>query len=92
MSAISSLFGKQPKDDEQTVLKQQLQEKIKQEFAVANISELVNRLTENCFNNCITTPTGSLDTNDQNCISQCATKYTQAWNIISKTYIQLARH
>ncbi|CAH2355718.1 mitochondrial import inner membrane translocase subunit Tim13p [[Candida] railenensis] len=68
-------------------LKQQIQDQISQELAVANATELVNKITENCFDKCITNPQISLNPQEDGCVNQCLEKYMRSWNVISKSYI-----
>lgn len=68
-------------------LKEKLQNDIAQELAVVQATELVNKLTENCFAKCIQQPQGSVSSVEDVCISQCSEKYMRAWNVISRSYI-----
>lgn len=68
-------------------IKTQLQEQISQELAVANATELVNKITQNCFDKCILHPQDSITAQQNGCINQCLEKYMRSWNVISKTYI-----
>lgn len=68
-------------------IKLQIQELISQELAVANATELVNNITQNCFDKCISQPGASLSNSDEGCLTQCLEKYMRSWNVISKTYI-----
>lgn len=68
-------------------IKTQLQEQISQELAVANATELVNKITQNCFDKCILQPQDQITPQQDGCINQCLEKYMRSWNVISKTYI-----
>lgn len=68
-------------------VKQQLQDQISQELAVANATELVNKITENCFEKCIHQPLGTISPQEDGCVNQCLEKYMRSWNVISKSYI-----
>ncbi|CCC67246.1 hypothetical protein NCAS_0A06880 [Naumovozyma castellii] len=61
-----------------------LKTQIAQELAVANATELVSKLTENCFEKCLTAP---YSTNNEACVDQCLTKYMKSWNAVSKAYV-----
>lgn len=50
----------------------------------------LQRVNENCFHNCITTPGSTMTPADSTCISQCMEKYISLWNSVSKTYISRA--
>ncbi|KAG5418698.1 TIM13 [Candida metapsilosis] len=68
-------------------LKQDIQNQISQELAVANATELVRTITENCFDKCIDTPQAQFDHFQETCIAQCKEKYMRSWNTISRAYI-----
>lgn len=70
-----------------TDVKQQIQSQITQELAVVNATELVNKITENCFDKCIDQPYSSITSQQDQCIDQCLQKYMRSWNLISKTYV-----
>lgn len=68
-------------------LKQQIQDQISQELAVANATELVNKITENCFDKCVINPQSQLTPQEDSCVTQCLEKYMRSWNVVSKSYI-----
>ena len=67
--------------------KKDIQNQITQELAVANATELVSKITENCFEKCISQPATSLNSQEDYCVNQCLEKYMRSWNVISKAYI-----
>lgn len=73
-------------DDSQKI-KSQIQDSIAQELAIANATELVSKITENCFDKCIQQPSTSLNGQEDFCVNQCLEKYMRSWNVISKSYI-----
>jgi import inner membrane translocase subunit TIM13 len=68
-------------------VKKEIQDLIAQELAIANATELVSKITENCFDKCITQPSTSLNGQEDLCVNQCLEKYMRSWNVISKSYI-----
>ena len=72
-------------DSSAAEIKEKWKAQIAQELAVANATELVNKMTENCFEQCLKAPYQSTE---DGCVNQCLEKYMRAWNTISKTYIQ----
>lgn len=70
-----------------TPAKDQLQAQIAQELAIANATELVTKITENCFAKCIDTPQDTITAPQSRCVDQCLEKYMRSWNVISKTYV-----
>lgn len=76
-----------PADAKSQKIKQDIQNQISQELAVANATELVNKITDNCFEKCISQPGSMLSNGEEGCINQCLQKYMRSWNVISKAYI-----
>ncbi|KAJ9571345.1 uncharacterized protein HLK63_H09361 [Nakaseomyces glabratus] len=63
---------------------QAFKQQIAQEIAVANATDLVNKVSENCFEKCLQSP---YKDGNEGCVDQCLAKYMRSWNVISKTYI-----
>ncbi|KAK9321229.1 Tim10/DDP family zinc finger-domain-containing protein [Lipomyces orientalis] len=93
-----SLFGGADKKDATTgtssgdstrvnSIKENLQAQILQEIALTNATELISKISNNCYEKCILTPGSSLSAVDTACLDQCSEKYIQAWNIISRRYL-----
>ncbi|TFY59423.1 hypothetical protein EVJ58_g5783 [Rhodofomes roseus] len=59
--------------------RQAFMETYRQEMALTNAQELMNKCNEKCFAKCVTKPGGSLSGSEQ--------RYMEAFNIVSKTYI-----
>lgn len=97
MSGLTSIFGSSgssktepqstPISQSSADIKKQIQTNISQELAIANATELVNKITENCFEKCIIKPGSVLSASEQTCTKQCMEKYMQAWNTVSRAYI-----
>ncbi|XP_077539674.1 mitochondrial import inner membrane translocase subunit Tim13-B [Haemaphysalis longicornis] len=66
--------------------KEELMDQVKQQIAVANAQELLQKMTEKCFKKCISKPGTSLDNSEQKCISMCMDRYMDSWNIVSRSY------
>ncbi|KAG0047435.1 protein translocase subunit [Gryganskiella cystojenkinii] len=67
--------------------KQQVMDQVRSELALANAQELINKINEKCFAKCVPKPGPKLDGSEQACISKCMDRYMEAWNIVSRTYI-----
>lgn len=88
---LSSIFGGATPSQQQTVdakpsnpVTEKLKGQIVQELAVANATELVNKVTDNCFEKCLMSP--YTEANEQ-CVDQCLAKYMRSWNVVSRAYI-----
>ncbi|XP_004523520.1 mitochondrial import inner membrane translocase subunit Tim13-like [Ceratitis capitata] len=66
--------------------KGELIEQVKQQIAVANAQELLTKMTEKCFNKCISKPGLQLDSSEQKCISMCMDRFVDSYNLVSRTY------
>lgn len=66
---------------------QAIQQEIGLELAKANATELVNKLTENCFAACFAQPQALVTAGQETCTNQCVEKYMRAWNVVSKAYV-----
>lgn len=68
-------------------VKKQLQDQVAQELAIANATELVNKVTANCFDLCFPQPGPSISNGERECTKKCMEKYMHAWNLLSRTYV-----
>lgn len=69
-----------------TLDKDQLMDAVKQQIAVANAQELLQKMSDKCFKKCIAKPGSSLDNSEQKCIAMCMDRYMDSWNLVSRTY------
>ncbi|RDB30963.1 Mitochondrial import inner membrane translocase subunit Tim13-B [Hypsizygus marmoreus] len=73
------------------VKKEQIMNSVRQEIALINAQELMNKSTDRCFSKCVTKPGSSLSNSEQTCIGNCMDRYFEAFNIVSRTYTSRAR-
>jgi len=66
--------------------KQQVMDQVRNQVAVAQAQELLQKMSDKCFKKCIYKPGTSLDSSEQKCIAMCMDRYMDSWNIVSKTY------
>ncbi|EIW71504.1 hypothetical protein TREMEDRAFT_27888 [Tremella mesenterica DSM 1558] len=67
--------------------KDQMKQQISQELAVANAQMLLNKINENCFAKCVTRPSTSLSSSEEQCLSRCMTLYMSAFDQVSRSYV-----
>ncbi|KFY90266.1 hypothetical protein V500_05225 [Pseudogymnoascus sp. VKM F-4518 (FW-2643)] len=67
--------------------KTQLMNQVRQEAALNNARQLIEKLNEHCFAKCIPKPSSSFSSGEQQCFSQCMEKYMSTWNTVSQQYI-----
>jgi len=60
---------------------------VRQQSAVLNARQLIEKVNEHCFDRCIPKPGTSISSGESTCISSCMEKYMAAWNVVSKTYV-----
>ncbi|KAK3096992.1 hypothetical protein FSP39_005472 [Pinctada imbricata] len=61
-------------------------DQVKQQLAVAQAQELLQRMSDKCFKKCVTKPGSSLDNSEQKCIAMCMDRYMDTMNIVARTY------
>lgn len=59
---------------------------IRNEVALANAQELMNKASEKCYAKCVTKPGTYLSSSEETCLSRCLDRYLEAFNIISRSY------
>ncbi|XP_004207235.1 mitochondrial import inner membrane translocase subunit Tim13-B [Hydra vulgaris] len=63
-----------------------IMENLRQQIAVANAQELISKMSDKCFQKCVSKPGVSLDNSEQKCVAMCMDRYMDAWNLVSQTY------
>ncbi|CZT01215.1 probable mitochondrial import inner membrane translocase subunit tim-13 [Rhynchosporium agropyri] len=72
-------FGQDPKE---AVMAQ-----VRQEAAMTNARQLIEKVNEHCFEKCVPKPGSSLSSGETTCFTQCMEKYMSTWNTVSRQYI-----
>ncbi|KAH6668850.1 Tim10/DDP family zinc finger-domain-containing protein [Halenospora varia] len=60
---------------------------VRQEAAMTNARQLIEKVNEHCFEKCVPKPGSSLSSGETTCFTQCMEKYMAAWNTVSRQYI-----
>ncbi|KAI0297282.1 Tim10/DDP family zinc finger-domain-containing protein [Multifurca ochricompacta] len=90
---MSSIFGggsstsaelAPPKDP--NARKEAVMTSVRNELALANAQELINKTNDKCYAKCVTKPSTSLSGSEETCLSRCFDRYMEAFNIVSRTY------
>ena len=50
---------------------QEIIQQVQQQVALANMQELLQKVTDKCFKKCITSPGSSMSSSDNKCVSLC---------------------
>jgi len=61
-------------------------DQVKAQAAILQIRELMQTITDKCFEKCVTKIGTSLDNSQTKCAGQCMERYMEAHNIVTKTY------
>ncbi|EPE32695.1 Tim10-like protein [Glarea lozoyensis ATCC 20868] len=61
--------------------------RVRQEAAMTNARQLIEKVNEHCFDKCVPKPGTSLSSGETTCFTQCMEKYMAAWNTVSRQYI-----
>ncbi|CEG70203.1 hypothetical protein CU097_003000 [Rhizopus azygosporus] len=67
--------------------KQEVMDQVRSELALANAQELINKINEKCYLKCVPKPGPRLESGEQACLSKCMDRYMEAWNVVSRAYI-----
>merc|ERR1712080_203885 len=71
--------------------KEELMRTVQTQVALANMQELLTKITDKCFKKCISSPGSSLTSSDQKCLAMCMDRYMDSFNLVSKTYTNKLR-
>ncbi|KIO21150.1 hypothetical protein M407DRAFT_245565 [Tulasnella calospora MUT 4182] len=87
MDFLKSGSSTSPSPSDMAAQKELIKEQVRNEIAMANAQALVNKMTETCYAKCITKPSTSLGSSDETCLGRCMERYMEAFNVVSKTYV-----
>lgn len=65
---------------------QEVKKQLQAQIAAATFQELVEDITEKCFNTCIKKPGASLDSYEQRCLGNCMDRFIDSYNVASKVF------
>merc|ERR1712241_1404720 len=66
--------------------REEVMQTVQQQVALANMQELLVKVTDKCFKKCITSPGSSMGSSDQKCVAMCMDRYMDSFNLVSKAY------
>ncbi|KAH9413279.1 mitochondrial import inner membrane translocase subunit Tim13-like [Dermatophagoides pteronyssinus] len=66
--------------------KAELIDNVKEQIAVATIQELLSKITNKCFEKCISKPGTTLDSSETKCLNHCVDRFFDSYNIVSMAY------
>lgn len=69
------------KVDVETVKKQ-----LKAQLAAATYQQMIEDMSEKCYNICIKKPGASLDNYEQRCLSNCMDRFIDSYNVVTKEF------
>ena len=59
---------------------------LREQLVIQNFQQLYEKMVDKCFGKCVPKPSASLDRYEQRCLELCMDRYTESWNLISRTY------
>ncbi|KDD74440.1 hypothetical protein H632_c1313p1 [Helicosporidium sp. ATCC 50920] len=62
----------------------QVMDSIKQQMAVAFLQSFYQTVRDKCFKMCVTKPSTSLGSSEQQCLARCCDRYADATNIVGQ--------
>lgn len=65
---------------------QEMKKQLQAELAAATFQELVEDMTEKCYNVCVKKPGASLDNYEQRCLGNCMDRFIDSYNVVSKVF------
>ncbi|XP_017011803.1 mitochondrial import inner membrane translocase subunit Tim13 [Drosophila takahashii] len=66
-------------------------ERIRQQIVLANIQELIQKMTRRCFNACIALPGLELRSTERDCLSSCMDRFMDSVQVVSCQYFRRRR-
>ncbi|KAL5340735.1 Tim10/DDP family zinc finger-domain-containing protein [Aspergillus crustosus] len=75
---------------EQQEIKTAIIRQLQQEAAMNNARQLIGKVNEHCFDNCVSAPGSTMTPGESSCLSSCMEKYISLWNVTSKAYLARA--
>ncbi|EFN53046.1 hypothetical protein CHLNCDRAFT_137287 [Chlorella variabilis] len=57
---------------------------------VAFLSEFYQTVRDKCFDKCVTKPSSSLSSSEQQCLARCCDRYAEATQIVTKAVLDMS--
>ncbi|KMY87110.1 mitochondrial import inner membrane translocase subunit Tim13 [Drosophila simulans] len=67
-------------------------ERIRQQIVLANIQELIQKMTRRCFDVCIAMPETELRSTERDCLANCMDRFMDSVQVVSSQYFRRRRH
>ncbi|KAI9826383.1 MAG: protein translocase subunit [Thelocarpon impressellum] len=80
-------FGSSGSGTSSASTKNAVMDQVRQESAINNARQVIEKLNEHCFEKCIPTPGTSLSRGEETCYSNCMKKYMEMWGAVNKQYV-----
>lgn len=56
---------------------------------MAYVQEFYQTVRDKCFEKCVTKPSSSLGSSEQQCIARCADRYSEATQLVGKSLLEM---
>lgn len=77
-NALSGLKGPGSSSEKKEAIKAQ----VSNEIAMQNAQTLISNATNKCYKACVTSPSTSLSSKEETCVTRCLERYFEAFNIV----------
>lgn len=65
---------------------QDVKKQLQEQMMVAAFQEMVEEVTQKCFQMCIKKPGASLDSYEQRCLGNCMDRFIDSYNSVTKVF------
>lgn len=59
---------------------------VQEQYVLATVTELLTKITNKCFQKCITKPGTSLDSSETKCLNFCVDRFFDSYNLVTAAY------
>ncbi|GJQ09096.1 hypothetical protein GpartN1_g887.t1 [Galdieria partita] len=64
---------------------EELMERFQRQMQLQYSQNVLETVTDKCFNKCIASPSSTLSTNEKECLQRCMDRFVEAMNLVGKT-------
>ncbi|KAI3424729.1 hypothetical protein D9Q98_008118 [Chlorella vulgaris] len=68
----------------------QVMDAVQQEMSIAFLQEFYQTVRDKCFDKCVTKPSSSLSSSEQQCLARCCDRYAEATQIVTKAVLDVS--
>lgn len=65
---------------------QEVKKQLQEQLMLQNFQDMVDDMTEKCFQMCVKKPGASLDNYEQRCVGNCMDRFIDSYNLVTKVF------